>query len=287
MEETQNKKGFTLPDEKIVVKYISRNIGMASNVDKNHVISGGMLQNSVKKFSAPLQRNGSIANILSKEEKEHLEIVTGLDLSVYGDFWNNYFVYLHKEDANNIFDLSNPMDYISYKILVSLGKNDIALNWADRYKKQTYQFAITREDEEMLETKSKYDSKKEAFKLYGKIEDNKEQLIGVLKLLTNKNLSKDSKLDWLQHEVEKVVDKEPAKFLSVVKDKSLFTKILINEAVEKGIVVKKSNKYSTADGLDLCEAGEVPTFDNAVKYLDASRNQEVRTIIEAKLDKAK
>ena len=100
-------------------------------------------------------------------------------------------------------------------------------------------------------------------------------------------LSKDSKLDWLQHEVEKVVDKEPQKFLNVVKDKSLFTKILINEAIEKGIVVKKANKYSTVDGLELCEAGEVATFDNAVRYLDELRNQEVRTIIEAKLEKAK
>ena len=40
-------------------------------------------------------------------------------------------------------------------------------------------------------------------------------------------------------------------------------------------------------GLELCEAGEVPTFDNAVRYLDELRNQEVRTIIEAKLEKAK
>jgi len=287
MEDIKNKKSFTLPNETIIVKYIARNRGMASNVDKNHVISGGMLQNSVKKFSAPLQRNGSIANILSKDEKEFLESVTGLDLSVYGDFWHNHFVALHKEDASNILDLSNPMDYIDYKILLSLSKNDIATSWADRNKNQTYQFAITREHEEMLETKGKYDSKKEAFKLYGKIEDSKEQLLGVLKLLTNKNLSKDSKLDWLQHEVEKVVDKEPQKFLNVVKDKSLFTKILINEAIEKGIVVKKANKYSTVDGLELCEAGEVPTFDNAVRYLDELRNQEVRTIIEAKLEKAK
>ncbi len=287
MEDIKNKKSFTLPTETVIVKYIARNRGMASNVDKNHVISGGMLQNSVKKFSAPLQRNGSIANILSKDEKEFLESVTGLDLSVYGDFWHSHFVSLHKEDASNILDLSNPMDYIDYKILLSLNKNDIATSWADRNKNQTYQFAITREHEEMLETKGKYDSKKEAFKLYGKIEDSKEQLLGVLKLLTNKNLSKDSKLDWLQHEVEKVVDKEPQKFLNVVKDKSLFTKILINEAIEKGIVVKKANKYSTVDGLELCEAGEVATFDNAVRYLDELRNQEVRTIIEAKLEKAK
>ena len=139
----------------------------------------------------------------------------------------------------------------------------------------------------MLETKTKLDSKREAFVAYGRIMDSQEQLIGVLKLLTNKPISKETKLEWLQHETEQFVDKEPAKFLSVVKDKSLFTKLLINSAIDAKIIIKKSNKYSTVDGLDLCEAGEVATFDNAVKYLDTPLNQEVRTIIEAKIEKAK
>jgi hypothetical protein len=279
--------GFSLPQEKIVLKYIKRNRGMAANVDKNHVIAGGMLTNSTKKFSAPLQRNGSIKNVLSEDEKTLLEQLTGLNLSVYGDFWQNYYVTLYKEDANNILDLSNPMDYISYKILMSLSKTEIAPSWKERNKNQTYQFAITREHEEMLETKGNYDSKKEAFKLYGKIEDSKEQLLGVLKLLTNKNLSKDSKLDWLQHELEKIIDKEPQKFLSAVKDKSLHSKLLLNNAVEAGVVLKKGNKYSTADGLDLCDAGEIATFENAVRYLDEPKNQEIRSIIEAKIEKSK
>ena len=287
MEDIKNKKSFTLPTEKVVVKYIARNRGMASNVDKNHVISGGMLQNSVKKFSAPLQRNGSIKNILSDEEKEFLEKVTGLNLSVYGEFWSTYFVTLHKEDTNNIFNLNNPMDYISFKILESLSKDTISPTWSDRNKNLTYQFAITREHEEMLETKGKLDSKREAFMLYGKIMDNKEQLLGVLKLLTNKPISTNSTLDWLQHEIEQYVDKEANKFLNVVKDKSLFTKLLINDALDKKIIIKKSNKYSTADGLELCNADENPSFDNAVKYLDDNINQEIRSIIEAKVAKTK
>lgn len=283
----KTKGNFELPNEIIIVKYISRNTGMAANVDKNHVIAGGMLTTAVKKYAAPLQRNGSIKNVLSNEEKEYLEDVTGLNLSVYGEFWQNHYVSLYKENANNILDLSNPMDYISYKILTSLSKHDIAPSWKDRNKNLTYQFAITREDEEMLETKSKLDSKREAFMSYGKIMDNKEQLLGVLKLLTNKPLSENSTLDWLQHEVEQFVDKEPTKFLNVVKDKSLFTKLLINNAIDKKVIIKKSNRYSTADGLDLCNAGEIPTLDNAVKYLDEPINQEVRSIIEAKINKAK
>ena len=278
---------FTLPNETIIVKYVHRNTGMAANVEKNHVISGGMLTTAVKKFSAPLQRNGSIKNILSDEEKEFLEKATGLNLSVYGEFWSTYFVTLHKEDTNNIFNLNNPMDYISFKILESLSKDTIAPTWSDRNKNLTYQFAITREHEEMLETKGKLDSKREAFMLYGKIMDNKEQLLGVLKLLTNKPISTNSTLDWLQHEIEQYVDKEANKFLNVVKDKSLFTKLLINDALDKKIIIKKSNKYSTADGLELCNADENPSFDNAVKYLDDNINQEIRSIIEAKVAKTK
>jgi hypothetical protein len=284
----KSKSTFTLPDEVVIVKFISRRRGMAANVDSNHVISGGMLSNSVKKFSAPLQRNGSIKNVLTKEEKEHLEELTSLDLSIYNtNFWRDFRVTLHKEDASNRFNLNNAIDYISVKILESYSKEDIALSWADRNKNQTYQFAITREHEEMMESKGKYDSKKEAFKLYGKIEDDKQKLIGILKLLTNKPISKDSKLEWIQNKVEEYIDNTPAQFVNVVNDKSFYTKMLINDGIDKGVIIKNSNKYSTADGLELCKVGEIATFDNAVTFLNDVKNQEIFTLIEAKINKIK
>jgi len=289
MENTKEIKGnsaFTLPNEIVMVKYIPRRKGMAANVDAKHVIAGGMLSNSVRKFAAPLQRNGSVKNVLTEDEKVFLEKKTGLNLSVYGDFWRDFRVSLFKEDANNRFDLSNPMDYISVKLLESL-KDDIALNWADRLSKQTYQFAIARENEEMLESKTKYDSKRQAFMLYGKIMDDREQLIGVLKLLTNKPISKDSSLEWVQHKTEEFLDTYPSLFVNAINDKAFYTKLLLNQAIDSGVVNKNGNKYATSDGLDLCNAGEIATFDNAVLYLDNPKNQEVRTIIEAKINKAK
>jgi len=285
MKTQEVKSNFTLPNEIVIVKYIHRNKGMAANVAKDHVIAGGMLSGAVRKFYAPLQRNGSIKNVLNDEEKEYLEQVTGLNLSVYGDFWTKYNVALYKEEGANRFDLSDPMSYISIKILESLDKYEIAPSWADRNKNLTYQFVITRENEEMLETKGKYDSKKEAFKLYGKIEDDREKLLGVLKLLTNKALSSDSKLDWLQHKVEEFIDTNPTAFVNVVSDKAFYTKLLINIGVDKGVIVKKSNRYSTSDGLDLAESGQISTFENAVLYLDNNKNQEVRMLLEAKINK--
>ena len=279
------KSDFKLPTDTVVVKYIKRKRGLAAHVDENHVISGSMLSGARKKFCAPIQRNGSIANVLTKDEKEYLEGITGLDLSVYGQFWNTYYVSLWKDDANNIFDLSNPMDYISIRILESL-KNDIATSWNDRNKKQTYQFVITRADEEFKEKKAKFDTKKEAWKTYGKLEDDRDKLIGILKLLSNQPISVDSKLDWIQGKVEEYLDSMPSSFLEIVTDPSFDTKVLINKAIDAGYVIRKGNKLSTVDGLELSENGELASFDNAVRYLDAPKNQDVRSLMEARIENA-
>lgn len=279
MEDTV-KTNFTLPDKVIKVKYIKRKRGMASDVSDDHVISGGMLNGSIKKFQAPLLSNGTIANVLTKDEKAYLESVTGLNLSVYGDFWLNHFVTLFKDD--NQFDLSNPIDYISYKIMLFL-KDDIAPSWDERNKKQTYQFVITSDEEEFVEKKQKYDSKKEAFKLYGKIEDDKDKIIGVLSLLTNKPIAETSKLSWLQAQLEEFIDSKPQSFIELMKDKFIDTKLLIQEGIKSKVILKKGNKYSTIDGLDLCENGQVASFDNAVIYLENPKHQDVRSLIEAKI----
>lgn len=280
--------GFQLPNKQVTVKYIKRRKGMAAgeHITNDHVISGGMLINSTKRFTVPMQRNGGLANILTKEEKDYLEgsdALRGANLSIYSDFWRDFYVTLRKED--NQFDMSRPMEYIQVRLLESL-KDHIAPSWKQRNDKQSYQFVIVNEGEEFKETKRKYDSKKEAFKLYGKVEDDKDQLIGILKLITNKPISNGSKLDWIQGQVEEFIDNSPSKFVELMKDSSFTTKILINKGIEAGVIVKKSNKYSTVDGLSLCEADENPTFDNAVRYLDNNKNQEIRSLVEAKIKNA-
>ena len=55
------------------------------------------------------------------------------------------------------------------------------------------------------------------------------------------------------------------------------------QAIEKGIIIKTGNKYSTNDGLDLCENSQIPTFENAITYIDNPKHQDVRSFIEAKM----
>ena len=285
---TKEVGNFTLPQEKVTVKYIKRKKGMAANVADDHVISGGMLDTAIKKYYCPLKRTGGLANILTNEEKEYLERpnITGLNLSVYGEFWKTFCVRLHKDDASNVFDLSDPMSYISIKILESR-KEKIAPSWDKRNHKQTYEYVITRENEEFKEKKVKLDYKKQAFKSFGKIEGDRDILISILKLINNKKVSSVSELEWVQGKVEDYLDSNPKKFLDILGDPSFETKVLIGKGVDAGTILKKGNRYQTVDGLDLCENGGVASFDNAVKYLNDDKNQEVRALIEARIDNAK
>jgi hypothetical protein len=277
---------FTLPNEIVTVKFLPRKRGMAANVGDNHVISGGMLTNAVKGYVLPRkQRGGGLANVLTKAEKIALEEETGLDLSIYGKFWQTFKVKLRKDDASNVFDLSTPMGYMSVKVLEQY-TDEIAHSWSERKNKPTFQFAITRPEEVTDERKAKLDVKKEAFKLYGKMEDDKDKLLSVFKLLSNKPISDNSTLKWIQGKVEEFVDNSPSKFLSVVQDVSFETKALINKGIAAGVIKRNGNKYSTVDGLELCENGSVATLPNAVKYLENPKHQDVRDLIEAKIDNA-
>mgnify|MGYP000209277843 FL=1 len=282
----EKTKKFELPNEVVTVKFLKRKKGMAAHVADNHVISGGMLNGAKRTFTAPLKKTGGIANVLTKEEKDFLEEETGMKLSVYGDFWTTFRVKLSKEDAENKFDLSDPLDYISVRLLEAL-KDTVSPSWDKRKEKPTYQFVITRANEISDEKKSKLDIKKEAFKLYGKIEDDKDKLLSILKLLSNQPIASNSSLSWIQGKVEEYVDTKPSSFLNVIKDPSFETKVLLSQGIEAGIVLRKGNIYSTIDGLDLCENGQIASYNNAIAYLDNPKHQDVRTLVEAKINNTK
>lgn len=279
---------FSLPNRKVTVKFINRKRGMATGswVGEDHAISGGMLTTAVKKIYTPLKRTGGIANVLTKEEKDYLEQddVLGLNLSVYAnkDFWEQRYVELRKGDT--ILDLSDPMEYINYKILLH-NKDYICPNLEDVNKKLTYWFVLVDEGEENKLNRKSFNYKKKAFKLYSKIEDDKHILRGIIKFIDRKAISEGTSIDWLQSRIEQIIDKTPEKFVSFLEDSNYETKILLSNAEDAGIVVQQNKRYMTSDGIELCYEGELASYDNAVRYLSDPLNQELVDVIKSKLNK--
>lgn len=282
------KEGFMLPNEKVTIKFIRRNRGLAADVGDSHVISGGMIEGATRKFCVPLLRNGGLKNVLTNEEKEFFEKghFMGVNLSIYSDFWKEQYVSLEKIDT--ILDLSIPEDYLKFKILSAW--DDVIAASLEDYKtknKGTYQFYITKAGEELKDRSKKLDLIKTAWKEYYRIEDNRDVLISIIYLMSGKKLSDNSTMKFINTEVETLVDTRTKDFLNLVEDPNFETKTLIALAENAGIILKKNGKYETIDGLTLAKQGEIASLPNAVKYLIDAKNQEVRDLIEARIKTTK
>lgn len=146
-----------LRKERVIVRFVPRPSYMVQN--PKHILYGGLAENATITFVVPRLSTGIYKNVLTDSEKSYLEHVMGLEfnaLSIYrkrDNFWDDSNdsgigrVTLHKQD--NYLDLSNPEDYIKYKILLA-NKDYIAgsLQELEDHPKATYKFVIISEEAE-------------------------------------------------------------------------------------------------------------------------------------------
>ena len=276
-----------LRNERIVVKHVPKETGMVR--DPKHILYGGMAENAVKWFTVPRLTSGMYINVLTNAEKTCLEEVMGLEynaLSIYNktdNFWDNFMVRLTKQD--NILDLSNPEDYIKYKVLLA-NKDFIApsLQELEDHPKATYQFVIIHENEESQASKKKMNATMQAYMEFGKIQDNADILRTIIETIDGRPTSKNSKIELLQDKVGKLIQADAKLFVRVASDPLLSTKVLIKKAIEGGLISNRGGMlYLKADGTPLCGDNEEPTLNIAAKYLNMPKHQELLFSLQAKL----
>lgn len=288
MIETQNDKTVVscLKNEIVHVRHIAKENSKITN--KKHVLYGGMADGAFKQYTVPMLENGQLVNVLTNDEKDFLEEYMGLEpnsLSVYKkerNYWSNYKVRLTKDD--NVLDLSVPEDYIKYKVLLA-NKDFIAPSLEDRLMnyKASYDFVIIREEEEARTNRKKYDAKAEAYMMLGKINEDKYKLKTIIEIITGKPVASSTKLDILVERAAQLLDSNPKQFVTVVKDSLLDTKVLINRAIEAGIISNRGGQlYYREDNTPLCNDG-TPTPTVAAAYLNEPKHQELKFVIEKKL----
>ena len=284
-----------LRNEKIKVQFIKRNNGMPDN----HILSGGMADGAKVTLVVPRLNTGTFVNVLTDTEKSFLEEYMGLEynaLSIYKkpddeNFWNDANanginkVVLIKGD--NYFDLSNPQDYIKYKILLA-NKNIIcpSLTALKETPKATYRFVIIAEGEESKQAKTNMNNTMRCYKEYGKIEENIDLLRMIVETIDGRPTAPSVKLEFLQNKCNTLIQNDPKKFLSVITDPLLSTKSLIKLSIENGSIANRGNYlYLRSDNTPLCEQNEEPTLNFAAKYLNAPKHQDILFALQAKLNK--
>jgi len=276
-----------LRNDKVIVRYVNKPNMNITN--PKHVLYGGMAETAVRTFTVPMLRSGALVNVLTDSEKDFLESYMGLEknsLSVYlkkDNYWRNFQIRLGKIDT--YLDLSVPADFIKYKVLLA-NKEHIcpSLQELNDRKKATYQFVLINEGDEIAQTGKNMSASMEASLELGRILENKQLLKYVVEVLSNRPLSKQSKLDFIQAQAFKEMQANPKLFLGIVKDPLLKTRVLITECIDYGIVRRHNDLlYLTANSQPLADIGDEPTMTTAAKYLNAPKHQEVKLTLEAKL----
>lgn len=276
-----------LRNERIIVRFVPKESGIVR--DPKHILYGGMAEGAVKWFTVPKLSSGMFVNVLTDKEKSFLEDIMGLEfnaLSIYkkvDNFWENAMVRLTKGD--NFLNLSDPDDYIKYKILLA-NKTYIApsLQELQDYPKATYQFVIIQEGEEVKNAKKDMNFTMQSYMEFGKIQDNTLILRTIIETIDGRPTSKNSKLEFLQEKVNNLIKADAKLFLRVATDPLLPTKGLIKKAIEEGVISNRGGMlYLKSDGTPLCGDNEEPTLNMAAKYLNLPKNQDLKFSIEAKV----
>lgn len=278
--------------KKVVVRFIPRG-GFPQAERKDHIAWGGMVDGSKTTIVVPVLRStGVYKNVLTNEEKAFLEERLGLDygaLSVYNkvnNFWDNYQIVLDKEGL--ILDLSDPEQYIKYKVLLA-NSDTVAPSVTEMNErpKQTYRYVIVDESEETSIENMKLDNTMKSYEELGKIQHDFDLLRIVVELLDERVYSPtNTKTEFLRARAMSHIQQNPKKFLSVVTDPMLHTKMVIRRATELGKLTKRGDYYYLrSDGSPLCDSGENPTLAIAARYLNLPSHQDIKFILESEVDK--
>ena len=186
---------FTLPNTKVHVKPILRS---GRWLPDGH--SGSfMYDHTGLRIVVPMDKNtGRLHDPLTKEERRFFETEAGLDFEI-GDlnpykktdnFWHTFAVHVRKSDdivtdktVLMTLNLSVPMDYISYKVLLANSAADgglVAPEWDKRLYSGTYRIALQHEGQQYIEKIKKADMMKKAYKHLSKIDSSSDAMYDFL-----------------------------------------------------------------------------------------------------------
>lgn len=285
--EQENEVFNPLRNETLIVRFINR---PGSIMEPHHVLFGGMAEGAKKTFTVPiLESTGTYVNVLTNKEKAYFEEIFDRDLGAYSkngtNFWDNYRVELTKGD--NVLHLTDPDDYIKYKVL--LANRNLICPSQEAYDEKplaTYLYVITSDQADLKRATKKRNIKVECIKWAGKNADDFMLLKTVMSLLDGRVISDDANIEFVQNELDKKIDEDAQKVYNIITDETLPIMVLLQRSVGKGLVMKNGDFYYYKDGktkVPMCKEGEDPIMKNAIKFLLNPKNQELKFALEAQI----
>ena len=280
----QDQVGFRLPDVKVKIKPIIKPTPFIPNT--NHV-AAFLAPNAKNRFSVPINQTGYYVDILDEREKDYFESQeSGLslekgDLSVYkkeNNFWEKFELILGKEEV--ILDLSNPIDYMKYKLILFL-KNYFCFSSDKINTRASYKYLVIDLNQEIEKQSNDFDLKTEAYIRFAELKTSRKKMLDFLKLI-GKSFTSNVSDDVMKSEIAKFIEsKNGAKqFIEILSDPNYEYKVLFRDALRIAEIVRKDKIYYTKD---LRELGR--NEEEVIEFLSNPINQEIFIELQHKVKK--
>jgi len=218
-------------------------------------------------------------------QKEFFEKELGIDLNptlqTEKNFWRSDRrgrVILTKEGTT--LNLNQSLDMLKYLILLA-NRLLISPSYEDRELKATYEFMVVDESKVTSQKLVEANIKAQAFVKFAEVTNSTKAIIGFIKSL-GRTIPLSATEDWLKGEVLNVIDNNPKYFLEIVNHPQYNDRIFVQESIEAGAIIRKSEKrYVLDNGIELGD------LTDTINYINDPENQEVKLRIKAKIELTK
>ena len=297
-------KAFALPTGKVHVKPILRSgrwlpDGHSGSFMYDHTVLG---------LQVPLdKRTGRLKDPLTPEERVFFETEAGLDLEQGGlnphkktdNFWHNFIVSIRKSDdivsdttVLMTLDLSNPMDYLQYKVLLLNSVPDggiVAPEWDKRLSSGTYRVALQHEGQQNTEKVKKADMMKKAYKYLSKIDSSSETMFDFLTIYylenaKSKRPSENSDRDFYYTEIQDLIDTDLDGVVQIIEDEDNYEfKLLIHRGLKTSTLkLVSGGNIETADGIPVGKS-----LHQCIQWLKDDKHQDEYLRLKNQIELAK
>lgn len=150
----------------------------------------------------------------------------------------------------------------------------------------TYQYVIVEEGDERKITVSRIQLKKDCFEIADKIKKDFDMLKAVCEMLGKRKISENTKSDFLLNQLYEFIDDNPELTYKVLTTPSLKSFVFVKSCVSASLIIKSGDFYYLKSGknkIPMSDDSKDPTLENAVKFLNNPKNQEVKFALEAQL----
>lgn len=220
------------------------------------------------------QRNGAFVIDIAEEERRELEIKLDLapnELGAFSKFWRDFTI--HITDKNLELNLDNPMDYITYKVLMASERVAESDKMEDRMKKPKAQYAIFNEAETAKRENLKVTFKKKAWKIFNST--SVEEQKSILKLMGVN--AHNSTQTIVENKLSEIVENRPEDLINVYGQKDFKMKVFLSDCVRVKALRTNSGQYFFGDvhlGHD---------EETTIVFLNDPENQEILLALKAKI----